>query len=211
MSPADIAGRIRWRYRRSVGTLFRRRPLTIRADVPRISFTFDDFPKSALHTGGAILRTFNVLGTYYASFGLMGKDEPTGRIFMCPTKSFRTFSYPVSVPRPRAKQMAEKHFACCRGGGQTFNTGVTDRNYLRAYFLDKDRSNPSAVRKLIDDTCRAKGWLIFATHDVAKNPTRFGCTPEFFEDVVHYAAQSGARIQTVIEAFEEYTHQSKDD
>jgi hypothetical protein len=49
---------------------------------PLVSFTFDDFPRSALHTGGAILRRFGLAGTYYASFGLMGTEAPTGRIFI---------------------------------------------------------------------------------------------------------------------------------
>ncbi len=31
--------------------------------------------------GGAILNCFGLAGTYYASFGLMGKEEPTGQIF----------------------------------------------------------------------------------------------------------------------------------
>ncbi|MBZ5653299.1 MAG: polysaccharide deacetylase family protein [Acidobacteriia bacterium] len=46
-----------------------------------ISFSFDDFPESALRTGGAILKHFGLAGTYYASLGLMGKDTATGRIF----------------------------------------------------------------------------------------------------------------------------------
>jgi hypothetical protein len=48
---------------------------------PVISFTFDDFPSSALWTGGAILAENGAVGTYYASFGLMGQRAPTGLIF----------------------------------------------------------------------------------------------------------------------------------
>jgi peptidoglycan/xylan/chitin deacetylase (PgdA/CDA1 family) len=46
-----------------------------------VSFTFDDFPVSALVTGGEILQQHGLAGTYYASLGLMGTDTPTGRIF----------------------------------------------------------------------------------------------------------------------------------
>ena len=53
----------------------------MRNTVPLISFTFDDFPRSALHEGGAILKRFGLAGTYYASFGLMGQESPTGKIF----------------------------------------------------------------------------------------------------------------------------------
>jgi peptidoglycan/xylan/chitin deacetylase (PgdA/CDA1 family) len=53
----------------------------MRNSAPLISFTFDDFPRSALRTGGAILKRFGFIGTYYASFGLMGREAPTGKIF----------------------------------------------------------------------------------------------------------------------------------
>src|SRR4051812_10835454 len=58
-----------------------RRPLAMRNREPLISFTFDDFPRSALFTGGRILEDFGARGTYYTSFGLMGQTAPTGEIF----------------------------------------------------------------------------------------------------------------------------------
>lgn len=53
----------------------------MRASRAVISFTFDDFPRSALLTGGEILTQHGAIGTYYASLGLMGRDGPTGQIF----------------------------------------------------------------------------------------------------------------------------------
>jgi len=50
-------------------------------ESPVISFTFDDFPRSALLNAGAILRERGLAGTYYASFGLMGRKTTTGEIF----------------------------------------------------------------------------------------------------------------------------------
>jgi peptidoglycan/xylan/chitin deacetylase (PgdA/CDA1 family) len=60
---------------------FGRRPCRIQLESPVISFTFDDFPRSALTNGGAILRQYGFSGTYYASFGLMGQQKSTGEIF----------------------------------------------------------------------------------------------------------------------------------
>jgi peptidoglycan/xylan/chitin deacetylase (PgdA/CDA1 family) len=48
---------------------------------PVVSFTFDDFPKSALHLGGKILSGRGLRGTYYAALGLMGKTTEVGEIF----------------------------------------------------------------------------------------------------------------------------------
>jgi len=56
--------------------LFRRQ---VRLDLPYpiASFTFDDFPRSALHIGGQLLKQFDARGTYYASLGLMNTEHIT--------------------------------------------------------------------------------------------------------------------------------------
>jgi len=215
---------------------------------PLISFTFDDFPRSALLAGGAILKRFGLAGTYFASFGLVGKETPSGQIFfpddlttlleqghelgchtfahcdswatatktfensiiqnhaaldrLFPHCEFKTFSYPISLPRPKTKARIADYFLCCRGGGQAFNAGKTDLNQLSAYFLEKSRDNFQAVKDVIDHNRQACGWLILVTHDISNNPTPFGCTPEFFERVVEYAIGSGAQIVPVVEALE---------
>ena len=246
MTLADFSTRLEGWYVRKTVRFFSRRPLEIKNDRPIISFTFDDFPRSALQTGGAILKKYRASGTYYAAFGLMAKNSPTGFIFtpedlpellkqghelgchtfahcdswrtdpkvfeqsivdnrkaleqLVPGGVFQSFSYPISVPNRSSKSRTSRHFICCRGGGQTFNAGMTDLNYLYAFFLEKSRDNPQVIRDLIDENRRQNGWLILATHDVCESPSPFGCSPEFFEGIVKYAADSGALILPVIEA-----------
>jgi len=247
MAKPQLWQRVQGRYRRTSARMFYRRPLVIKTRDPIISFTFDDFPRSALHTGGGILKRYGGTGTYYASFGLMGTQAPSTmfvredleilsqgghelgchtfghcdaaetepRVFeesivqnqralsaLCPGVFFRTLSYPINQPRARTKQKAEQHFVCCRGGGQTFNVGTADLNCLFSHFLEQSRDNPQAVRNLIDENRRACGWLIFSTHDISEVPTPWGCTPDFFEDVVRCAVNSGARILPVVQAWE---------
>lgn len=48
-----------------------------------VSFTFDDFPKTALLHGGAILERYGARGTYYAAFGLAGSEDALGEMFDC--------------------------------------------------------------------------------------------------------------------------------
>jgi peptidoglycan/xylan/chitin deacetylase (PgdA/CDA1 family) len=231
---------------RRLAKWFGRRPCQIQLESPVISFTFDDFPRSALTNGGAILRERGFSGTYYASFGLMGMETATGKIFgredleqliqhghelACHTfdhcdswetdpKEFedsiernrqaaardlpglmlRSFSYPISWPRPETKRRVASHFQCARGGGQTFNTAIVDLNYLKAFFIEQSRDNFDAIKCMIDANARVNGWLIFATHDVSHAPTRFGCTPQFLNAVVEHSARSGAAILPVSEA-----------
>jgi peptidoglycan/xylan/chitin deacetylase (PgdA/CDA1 family) len=117
-----------------------------------------------------------------------------------PGSALKSLSYPISYPRPKTKRLAARHYSCARGGGQTFNRGFADLNYLKAFFIEQSRDNLDAIRAAIDGNAREQGWLIFATHDVCDTPTRFGCTPRCFEEVVRYASASGAAVLPVQEA-----------
>jgi peptidoglycan/xylan/chitin deacetylase (PgdA/CDA1 family) len=57
-----------------------RNDVAVRLDRPILSFTFDDFPASAAESGGAVLRAHGAQGTFYASFGLAGRETLVGRI-----------------------------------------------------------------------------------------------------------------------------------
>jgi glycosyltransferase involved in cell wall biosynthesis/peptidoglycan/xylan/chitin deacetylase (PgdA/CDA1 family) len=238
-------------YQRASAKYLSRRIVAINPRTPIISFSFDDFPRSALSTGGAILQSYGLAGTYYVSLGLAGQHTPTGTMFeledlkelvnnghelgchtlghndawdtkprefedaiiknqramsdLIPGISFKTLSYPKGLPRAGTKQRMSKHFACCRCGGQTFNVGKTDLNYLSAFFLEQSRGNPEAIKRLIDRNRLARGWLIFATHDVCEDPTPWGCTPELFQEILQYSVNSGAQILPVFRAYETLT------
>ncbi len=246
-----ISSRLQGRYQRSLANYCFRQPVTLSLSQPIVSFTFDDFPRSALTEGGALLCSYGYLGTYYASFGLMAKVAPTGRIFgiedlpelvrqghelgchtydhchswdtapsefeasilrnqlaaakLVPHMKLRSFSYPISGPRPQTKRRAARYYSSARGGGQTFNIGKTDLNLLAAFFIEQSRQDFDAITKVVDDNVAAKGWLIFATHDISNSPTRFGCTPRLFQQLVEYVADSGAVVLPVSQALERFT------
>lgn len=56
-------------------------PLGVRPKKPVISFTFDDFPKSAAVEGSRILESVGGRGTFYASTSLAGTTNATGLQF----------------------------------------------------------------------------------------------------------------------------------
>lgn len=80
MNITALLERVQGKYRRTVAQVLCRRPVKMRNTVPVISFTFDDFPLSALEVGGKILRQHGVAGTYYVSLGLLDREESVGRI-----------------------------------------------------------------------------------------------------------------------------------
>jgi peptidoglycan/xylan/chitin deacetylase (PgdA/CDA1 family) len=78
--PVSIKSRIGARVSRAATQLLARKTADLTGKPPIVSFTFDDFPQSALEVGGQILEDNGVRGTYYACFGLAETDSPGGRI-----------------------------------------------------------------------------------------------------------------------------------
>jgi peptidoglycan/xylan/chitin deacetylase (PgdA/CDA1 family) len=227
-----------------------RRPFRLESAVPYVSFTFDDFPSSALAEGGRILAKYGVRGTYFTSLNLLDSMSVSGRIASaadlteliregheigCHTfehldgtrataadfersialnrRALRelgidcellTFAYPLEGPMLSIKRTVGRHFAGCRGGGQTFNRGDIDLNLLKAYFLDRRQTGAiDDITKLVEQNAAARGWLIFATHDVAEAASPYGCSPGFFEAVVRAAVDSGSRVLPMARVWEE--------
>jgi peptidoglycan/xylan/chitin deacetylase (PgdA/CDA1 family) len=60
--------------------LIGRKVVPFRSAHPIISFTFDDYPRSALDLGGRILASEGISATYYTAFGLARTDSPSGMI-----------------------------------------------------------------------------------------------------------------------------------
>ena len=81
MSIRNPVSRLLGYYQRRITTRVFKRPFLLSSQRPLISFTFDDFPRSALLVGGAILNRFGVAGTYYASLGLAGQKTVSGQMF----------------------------------------------------------------------------------------------------------------------------------
>ena len=182
-----------------------------------MSFTFDDFPRSALVIGGSILKESGHSATYYTSFGLMGRHDVGGKLFLpedidrvleedhelgchtfahtnplrttveeyeasilknrtafaryCPGRRLKSFAYPYGALSLQVKKRVSAHFTSCRGGGQVPNVGRADLNHLRAFFLEQCGDRPQLARAAVDENCRKRGWLIFATHDVGNSPS----------------------------------------
>ena len=236
--------RFRNRWRRFTVNRYARRDFMLQTETPYVSFTFDDFPRSALTEGGRVLTGLGVGGTYFVSMQLLGSPSPSGLVASredlrsclseghelgchtfehldgshstaqafersiranraaleesIPGADFRVFAYPLNGPVLSIKRAVGRHFAVCRGGGQAFNTGAMDLNLLKAFFLDhRNRGNIDLVRSVIEENAKARGWLVFATHDVAESPSVYGCEPDYFEEVVRLSIQSGARVRPI--------------
>lgn len=61
-----------WNLRRRADTLFARKT-NIRSEFPIVSFSFDDFPHSAVSNGARILEKYGARGTFYACGSFCGR------------------------------------------------------------------------------------------------------------------------------------------
>jgi peptidoglycan/xylan/chitin deacetylase (PgdA/CDA1 family) len=249
MSARQLGPKIHGAFIRRAAKWMGRRPFPVRPTRPLISFTFDDFPHTALSAGGAILEQYEVRGTYFVAMGLAEQTIATGKMFGyqdldelrarshelgCHTfdhspawetpagayissvtrnaaalatrglgNRFQTHSYPISYPRPSTKRRLSRRFRACRLGGQSFNRGNSDLNALDSFFIEQSVHDFGIIQRVISDSSVHRGWLIFSTHDVSNTPTRYGCTPDFFDRVVRCARESGAAILTMSAALDE--------
>lgn len=133
MTVKSLWARFKGRYQRAASTHLSKRTLTMQNRDPLISFTFDDFPISALTVGGRILEDHGVFGTYYASLGLMGKTAPTGKIFE---------SEELPLALQRGHELGCHTFAHCHAyntQSHVFERSIIEnRRALRALLPDAD-------------------------------------------------------------------------
>jgi hypothetical protein len=87
------------------------------------------------------------------------------------------------------------------------NGPEADLNLLRANSLYGGLDRADAAKKLIMENEKRGHWLIFYSHDVAANPSRFGCTPQLLDAVCWFAAERGARLMTVAQVMNELGEQ----
>ncbi len=101
---------------------------------------------------------------------------------------------------PNTKRIAQKHFICSRGGGQDINHKIVDLNNVYSFFLDgRTNDNMHSIIDVIDRNASKKGWLVFTTHDVDKQPSRYGCETTIFQKTVEYSLRTNSMILPVRE------------
>jgi peptidoglycan/xylan/chitin deacetylase (PgdA/CDA1 family) len=142
------------------------------------------------HADGAVVRPVDFMESIDANQRALAELVPELRL--------SNFAYPLDGPSLAVKAAVGSRFRTLRGSGQTFNRGTIDRALLKAYFLDARSVNDmQRIERVVADNAEARGWLLFATHDISENPSSFGCSTRFFTDLVRLAVGSGAFVGSV--------------
>ena len=114
----------------------------------------------------------------------------------------RNFAYPYGDLSFRTKRYLEARFDSCRSVYPGINRGAADLGSLRAWPLENASLDQTKIAEIIAETLQTCGWLIFYSHDVAEQPSRYGVSPDLLEWAVRTAKTNGCVLATVAGALE---------
>jgi hypothetical protein len=109
----------------------------------------------------------------------------------------RNFAYPYGDLSFRTKRNLEGRFDSCRSLIWGVNTGILDLGALKTWALENASLDRGRIVELIGETVRTKGWLIFSSHDVNEEPSRFGVSPDLLEFALAAAREARCSPVTV--------------
>jgi peptidoglycan/xylan/chitin deacetylase (PgdA/CDA1 family) len=114
----------------------------------------------------------------------------------------RNFAYPYGDMSVRKKRHLEARFTSCRSGHAGINAEIADLGALHAWPLQNASIDRAKLAELMARTVQSCGWLIFYSHDVAEQPSKFGVSPDLLDAAVSMAKQAGCALTTVAQAIE---------
>jgi len=110
------------------------------------------------------------------------------------------FAYPYGLGSVWRKTQLAKTFRSSRGIVPGINSGVVDLQYLRSTPLTNHHIDEHGIDRAFDELADANGWLIFYGHDVATEPSPYGCTTSLLRYALDAATRRDVAIMTVAEA-----------
>jgi peptidoglycan/xylan/chitin deacetylase (PgdA/CDA1 family) len=119
-----------------------------------------------------------------------------------PSMRIENFAYPYGLGSVRRKTQLAKTFRSSRGIIPGINSGTVDLQYLRSTPLTNHHIDEERIDRAFDALVDKNGWLIFYGHDVASEPSPYGCTPSLLQYALDAAARRNVAIMTVAGALD---------
>lgn len=110
------------------------------------------------------------------------------------------FAYPYGLGSISRKAQLGRIFQSTRSIVPGINSGLVDLQYLRATPLIEQDIDRAGIERAYDEAVANNGWLIFYSHDVAAEPSGYGCTPSFLRHALEAASRRNIPILSVAEA-----------
>lgn len=112
----------------------------------------------------------------------------------------QTFAYPFGYGSFARKQQLKDAFRACRSIVPGVNSGLVDMQFLRAMPLIDGQIERDEIERAFDQAQSSSGWLIFYGHDVADQPSPYGCSPALLDHALEAASRRKIPACTVAEA-----------
>jgi peptidoglycan/xylan/chitin deacetylase (PgdA/CDA1 family) len=109
-----------------------------------------------------------------------------------------TFAYPYGDVAPATKRALAGRFELMRALHQGLITAGADLNQAPSVGVEGPEGEALALRWL-ERLAGRPAWLILTTHDVADEPSEWGCTPSTLERLLDAALADGIEVVTVAE------------
>ncbi len=112
------------------------------------------------------------------------------------------FAYPFGYGSFVRKRQLKTVFKSCRSIVPGVNSGTVDLQFLRAVPLIDRRIDRDGIERALDEAQAGNGWLIFYTHDVADEPSPYGCSPWLLQTAIEAASRRQIPILNMAEALQ---------
>jgi peptidoglycan/xylan/chitin deacetylase (PgdA/CDA1 family) len=110
------------------------------------------------------------------------------------------FAYPFGYGSFVRKRQLKTVFKSCRSIVPGVNSGTVDLQFLRAMPLIDRRIDRDGIERAFDQAQTNNGWLIFYTHDVADEPSPYGCSPSLLNEALEAASRRKIPVLNMAEA-----------
>ena len=110
------------------------------------------------------------------------------------------FAYPFGYGSFVRKRQLKTVFKSCRSIVPGVNSGDVDLQFLRAMPLIDRRIDRDDIERAFDQAQSNNGWLIFYTHDVADEPSPYGCSPALLNEALEAASRRKIPVLNMAEA-----------
>lgn len=108
----------------------------------------------------------------------------------------RSFAFPYGDFDAASLSFFSGRFDTIRTVKHGINSHKTDLNLLRANPIYQS-TELDIIHALIKKTKSSGGWLIFYTHDICPDPSKFGCTEERFKTILSWVKEADLAVHTV--------------
>jgi peptidoglycan/xylan/chitin deacetylase (PgdA/CDA1 family) len=110
------------------------------------------------------------------------------------------FAYPFGYGSFVRKRQLKTVFKSCRGIVPGVNSVTVDLQFLRAMPLIDRCIDREGIGRALDEARTCNGWLIFYTHDVADEPSPYGCSPALLNEALEAASRRKIPVLNMAEA-----------